>query len=579
MGRLVTLLSSNYSPSIHTIVSDLLKTIISLATPSPGAGITEGLQNGPASNLLVRELASKKRAETLVDYMLFDFSRQACNTPTALKREESKVKTDEHGLEQEIDNSSLASPTYDSSISSIVQSMGLIVELIRKNNSDYFEPYLFHTLRNRLIQVQQHSHLSGNDIREALEGVMRDMVDRMGVVHLGPMLQVLAGRLGEFQKYLRVPRSLVCLRFFYPFCSHLTFSSLQQGPISTTIGPMTPFTLERYRIVELYAELLHCSNMSLLNRPANYSQMYDSEGRLQGGLGGLEELAHVIALNGSYRTAGDGEGEEGMGVNERDEIEPALDFPIHGASGDEMLGSDDDEGMTDSEGEPGSSDDEVMEEIVMYDEPPTDVRLSPLPVHDDGKNLPSLSEPGVVGNIASSIADVRDSEAKTGQLATKESGGILLRSSTPTPSPGLTSSSSTSSFRSNPQGSRRRSRSRRRATMENSVELSMVVGEYMKRRLLDDGVVGMIVVSDLFFFSFFFFIFELICIQDLFFQYPWNNFLHSAVYDFLHQVLTGRVDSGYNRELIISLFRDAKILYRIVEGQAKNDVERCVTIL
>lgn len=81
------------------------------------------------------------------------------------------------------------------------------------------------------------------------------------------------------------------------------------------------------------------------------------------------------------------------------------------------------------------------------------------------------------------------------------------------------------------------------------------------------------------FFPFFFFIFELICIQDLFFQYPWNNFLHSAVYDFLHQVLTGRVDSGYNRELIISLFRDAKILYRIVEGQAKNDVERCVTIL
>lgn len=43
-------------------------------------------------------------------------------------------------------------------------------------------------------------------------------------------------------------------------------------------------------------------------------------------------------------------------------------------------------------------------------------------------------------------------------------------------------------------------------------------------------------------------------------------------------MLTGRVDSGYNRELIISLFRDAKILYRIVEGQARNDVERCVAI-
>ena len=209
MGRLVTLLSPNYSPSIHTIVSDLLKTIISLATPSPGAGITEGLHSGPASNLLVRELASKKRAETLVGYMLSEFSREACKTPTASNPKETK--TDDHGLEHETDDCSLPSPTYDSSISSIVQSMGLLVELIRKNNSDYFEPYLFHTLRNRLIQVQQHSHLTGDDVREALEGVMKEMVDRMGVVHLGPMLQILAERLGEFQKYLRVPRSSVCL--------------------------------------------------------------------------------------------------------------------------------------------------------------------------------------------------------------------------------------------------------------------------------------------------------------------------------------------------------------------------------
>ena len=213
MGRLVTLLSPNYSPSIHTIVSDLLKTIISLATPSPGAGITEGLHNGPASNLLVRELASKKRAETLVGYMLSEFTREACKTPT-----ESNSKTDDdhhhHGLGYESDDCSLPSPTYESSISSIVQSMGLLVELIRKNNSDYFEPYLFHTLRNRLIQVQQHSHLTGDDVREALEGVMKDMVDRMGVVHLGPMLQILAERLGEFQKYLKVPRSSVCFTFF-----------------------------------------------------------------------------------------------------------------------------------------------------------------------------------------------------------------------------------------------------------------------------------------------------------------------------------------------------------------------------
>lgn len=277
---------------------------------------------------------------------------------------------------------------------------------------------------------------------------------------------------------------------------------------------MTPFTLERYRIVELYAELLHCSNMSLLNRPANYSQMYDSEGRLQGGLGGLEELAHVIALNGSYRGDGGGVDEDGMGMDERDEIEPALDFPIHvagGAVGDEMLGlDDDDEGMTDSD-EPGSSDDEAMEEIVMYDEPPSDVRLSPLPVRDDGGFLPSLSESGMgmVGNMASfsSAADVRELESRTGQLTGKKDGVALLRSSPDpsTPPPGLTShsssASSSSSIRRNPQGPRRRSRSGRRATTDNSAESLMVVGEYMKRRLLDESVLGMIVVSNPFYLS------------------------------------------------------------------------------
>lgn len=46
------------------------------------------------------------------------------------------------------------------------------------------------------------------------------------------------------------------------------------------------------------------------------------------------------------------------------------------------------------------------------------------------------------------------------------------------------------------------------------------------------------------------------------------------VYDIIHQILTGRDDNGYNRELMVSLFRDAKVMHRIVEGQKQNDVER-----
>jgi hypothetical protein len=120
----------------------------------------------------------------------------------------------------------------------------------------------------------------------------------------------------------------------------------------------------------------------------------------------------------------------------------------------------------------------------MYDEPRSDVQLSPLPVRDDGGFSPSSSESGMgmVGNMPSflSTADVRDLESLT---ATQNDEVTLLRSSldpSPTLPPGLTShSSSTSSSTSltcNPQNPRRWSRSRRRAMTENSVESLVVVG-------------------------------------------------------------------------------------------------------
>ena len=37
--------------------------------------------------------------------------------------------------------------------------------------------------------------------------------------------------------------------------------------------------------------------------------------------------------------------------------------------------------------------------------------------------------------------------------------------------------------------------------------------------------------------------------------------------------MTGNAEGGYNRELIISLFRDVRILHRILDGQARNDAE------
>lgn len=50
------------------------------------------------------------------------------------------------------------------------------------------------------------------------------------------------------------------------------------------------------------------------------------------------------------------------------------------------------------------------------------------------------------------------------------------------------------------------------------------------------------------------------------------------VYDLIHQILTGRIDGGFNRELTIALFRDARLMHRIIEGSKRNDQERSVHV-
>jgi serine/threonine-protein phosphatase 6 regulatory subunit 3 len=106
--------------------------------------------------------------------------------------------------------------------------------------------------------------------------------------------------------------------------------------------------------------------MSLLNRSTEYNHLYDKEGRLQGGLSALEELAQVIAISS-------GEDNKHDDVpDEADETEPALELPVSNASHDANSLLDSDEDMSDDDDhEPGSSDDdESMEEIAMDDEPP-----------------------------------------------------------------------------------------------------------------------------------------------------------------------------------------------------------------
>lgn len=197
MSRLLDMLSPDHSRDKHAVVAELIKGIISMAAPSPAPGLGDGAGTGIASNKFARELASLASVAKLVGYILTDYKPPAQDPASAPPQAAASLE------EEKL-------PNQESTTSSVVQSICIIIELIRQNNSDYFEPYLFHTLRNRLIQVQQHLQMHTQDGRDALERAMMDMVNRMGVVHLGPVLEMMCDKLDELQRYLRNPRSQVC---------------------------------------------------------------------------------------------------------------------------------------------------------------------------------------------------------------------------------------------------------------------------------------------------------------------------------------------------------------------------------
>ena len=199
MPKLIERLSPIYPNDMHAVVSEVIKSIIAIVAPSPGSGVMESASHAPPSNRFARELALRESLSQLTQYILAQYAP------------EPSFPVGTEGVESE------RLPNHESSSSAVIHSIGIIIELIRQNNSDYFEPYLFHTLRNRLIQYQQQIHTYSNkEGRRLLESAMQEMVDRMGVVHLGPLLDLMSDRLEDFQRYLVQPRSLV---------KHLPYSS------------------------------------------------------------------------------------------------------------------------------------------------------------------------------------------------------------------------------------------------------------------------------------------------------------------------------------------------------------------
>ena len=106
---------------------------------------------------------------------------------------------------------------------------------------------------------------------------------------------------------------------------------------------------------------------------------------------------------------------------------------------------------------------------------------------------------------------------------------------------------------------------------EYDVDGQPMVGDFLKMMFVEHHVVPTILVCCAGDYCLDTVLLILSTLQDFFFRFPWNNFLHNVVYDVVQQVFNGPMDRGYNRTLAIDLFQTGRVTERIVQGQAQSD--------
>ncbi|KAF9174623.1 hypothetical protein BGX21_002394 [Mortierella sp. AD011] len=203
-------------------IMDLLLKIISMEESPDGKGTVQWLSEQGLMPWLVNRLDPNFDAEvhSIASQVLLDIIAISQSSHPEQPSIGTNILIDE--LKSEVLVSQLVSFMLDRdapfSSSTLINGVTIFIELIRRNNSDY--------------DVEPLPPGSTEPIREAVD--------------LSDLLKVLASRIEDFKNLLIVPRSV-------------------SGPIETSIGKQTPLGFERLKICEMFAELLHCSNMAVLN--------------------------------------------------------------------------------------------------------------------------------------------------------------------------------------------------------------------------------------------------------------------------------------------------------------------------
>lgn len=443
--------------------------------------------------------------------------------------------------------------------------VGIVIEVIRKNNSDY-DPD---------VGAEASSLPSSRD-----------------PIYLGTLLRLFAEHVPEFG-------------------SLIMNAPAQRARLDSTFGDkIEPLGFDRFKTCELMAELLHCSNMGLLNEVGSEELIAarDAERqrlRLEGKLSAMrgEELpssADDLTMRISHSSPVDeGRRLEITNISEDDGFEEVA----HSAE----MTEDTSHEFVKAEEEIPSTQEKDEDDFV--DEPLTSPRLH---TANDPAAEPQFDEPDLVvaplspskqkaaefGELppspskAEKVEDLVDDMQKS-MLEDKpeesESADTTMSTSTPVETPPASSVAESDAGEAPPAAAAEPAPeeaedaekpaplfSKSADTSEEAEaapadagdasivvghegqpptedlsNVQPVVGDYLKMQFVEHGVVSTIL--------------------SFFFRYPWNNFLHNVVYDIVQQVFNGPMDRGFNPTLAISLFEAADITSQIINGQRASE--------
>ncbi|KAI6874502.1 SAPS-domain-containing protein [Hortaea werneckii] len=546
------------------MVMDLLLKIVSLEKVEGGAGIVDWLQTQDLIPLLLSYLSAEQSSATQTS--AGDFLKAIITiSANATTQDASVIGPNE--LTRQLVSESCVNRLITDMLrggNPLTVGVGIIIEVIRKNNSDY-------DLDNQVGPEPKTSD----------------------PIYLGTLLRAFAERVPEFMHLIRSPSS-------------------KKPELKTAFGGrVEPLGFDRFKTCELMAELLHCSNMALLNergaeedvrrRDAERERL-KAEGKLQTPRAPGSPDAHEISTGDEFGSSVDSHGFHHAERPSDDEMErgkPKLE--VQNASdedGFEKVNADQDDlpdevsfdDLNEKDSLPAGKQEQAQDSgTTDMPKPLSPNKRSSSPVKSSTSDKPadlkveteatktqdSPTSAGVTEQLHRSSIDEdtvmsefgeepsnspnddgpSELERELAKQAERPAPLFAKRETTAEgvdPVHGGPSPDASEQPQQNTEDVERSTATLQPTAEEGEIGNSEhddgerpayeteddgrpVVGDLLKIRFVEEKVVS--------------------TIMDFFFRFPWNNFLHNVVYDVVQQVFNGTLDRGYNRALAFDLFR------------------------